>query len=104
MTKRTPRPPSDDLGPRERRALVDEYLAERNPEAVLFDGLDHALLGIASQFTNPPLAVYDYGALIEGFMADGMTHQEAHEHLSYNIEGLWAGKGTPLILEGVDRL
>jgi hypothetical protein len=31
-------------------------------------------------------------------MDDGMTEEEAHEWVSFNIEGAWVGKGTPAVM------
>ena len=92
------------MTPQDRRQAVTDALAERNPEAVLWNGLDDALVGIASQFTSPPLAVYDQERLVHLLQDQGMTWEEAHEYLAHNIAGGYLGAGTPLILEGVGDL
>ena len=76
-----------------------EALAEENPEALLFDGLEGAPTGFARQQYKPPLAVYDREKCLEILRTrDGMTHEEAEEFFSFNTEGAWVGEGTPLIL------
>lgn len=76
-----------------------EELAEENPDAVFFDGLEDAILGVARQYTKPPLVVYDREGILRILMErDGMTLNEADEFCSFNIDCLWAGEGTPLIL------
>lgn len=77
---------------------VRRFLAEVNPDAVIFDGLEDALIGVACQFTHEPLAVYNRAAIVALLVGQGMTEDDAEEYLQFNIEGLWAGVGTPLIL------
>ena len=86
-----------DEGP-DRAELIREKLAEINPEAVLYDGLEDALVGIASRHCMQPVALYDHRKILEVFMRrDGMTYEEASEMYDFNIGCLWAGDGTPLV-------
>lgn len=79
--------------------VILETLAEANPDALLFDGFEDALVGIARQQYKPPLAVYDREKCLEILRTrDGMTHEEAEEMFSFNTEGAWLGEHTPLIL------
>lgn len=74
-------------------------LAEQNPEALLFDGFEGALVGIARQQNKPPLAVYDREKCLEILCKrDGLTYEEAEECFGFNTEGAWLGPNTPLIL------
>lgn len=76
-----------------------EILKEENPEAILFDGFEDALVGVARQQYKPSLAVYDRGKCLEVLQArDGMSYEEAEEFFSFNVEGAWVGEHTPLIL------
>jgi hypothetical protein len=39
--------------------------------------------------------------MIEHFMFnDGLSYEEADEHVNFNIVGLWAGDSTPIIMRG----
>jgi len=78
--------------------VLHDFIAEHEPEAILFDGLDDALIGYAERPSQRPLAVYDYDLLVECFVARGDTIEEAVEWIDYNIVSLWAGDTTPLIL------
>jgi hypothetical protein len=51
-----------------------EELADINPEALLVDGLNEAVIGFGHQFTSAPVAIYDYydDKCIEIFMRDAM--------------------------------
>ena len=75
-------------------------LGEENPEAIMFDGLDAALVGIARRHTKKPLALYSKASIIAIFRKrDGMSSEDAEEFFEFNVRCLWAGPGTPLILE-----
>jgi len=76
----------------------EETLAEVNPEALVIPGAGSALVGYAERCSQPTLAVYDYHLLIEHFMSHGMTYEQAHEWVEFNVIGAWLGPGTPLIL------
>lgn len=93
-----------ELSARERGSIVREYLADSHPEALTFDGLDHALVGIGSQYPGPPLAVYDRGRIVAALEKQGMTYEDAVEWLDVNIADLYAGPGTPLILDPVEEM
>ena len=80
-----------------------EQIREENPEAIALAGLDEAIIGICRRFGADPLLAYNREKCIEVFMTrDGMTHEEAEEWMEFNVEGLWAGDGTPVFIE-VDR-
>lgn len=63
-----------------------------------FDGLDEAVIGLATQATSEPLLVYDYHKIIGIFMEQGMSEEEAEEFTDYNVIGLNLGDKTPLII------
>jgi hypothetical protein len=74
-----------------------ESLAEVNDEAILFDGFEDALVGIADRFGMASVALYDRNKMVEVLMQDGLTHEDAVEYLDFNVFGLWAGDHTPVI-------
>lgn len=62
---------------------------------------DKAIAGIASVWQkNQQVAtlIYDGHKLIEIFMEDGMTEEEAIEWIIHNIEGAYVGITTPIIM------
>lgn len=79
-----------------------EALRETSEEALLADGLDEALLGVAYVFGKPPVAAYDYDKCLRIFMDQGMTHEEAEEWMSFNVTGAYVGKGTPIYIRTFD--
>jgi hypothetical protein len=61
---------------------------------------DKAILGIASvwqQNQRVDTLIYDGNKLIEIFMQEGMTGEEALEWISFNIEDAYMGPSTPII-------
>lgn len=80
-------------------AEIKERLAEENSEALLADGLEGALVGIGHRCGQPALAVYDCERIIDVLVErDGMTREEAAEHMDFNIVGAWVGENTPIFL------
>lgn len=76
-----------------------EALREENPEALLADGLEDALVGFARRCGQPTLAVYDVEKAVAVLMdRDGMDYDEALECLTFNSIGAWVGPHTPLWL------
>lgn len=75
-----------------------EALVFDNPDALFFDDMDDAIVGVARQQFKPPLVVYDYDLLVKACVDRGMDHESAVEYVDFNIVNVWAGNGTPLIL------
>ena len=81
-------------------AEVLAALTEENPAALVCDGLNDAIIGIARRCGQPALLVYDRERMVKSLMRSGpMTWEEADEYLSFNVEGAWVGEGTPIILD-----
>jgi hypothetical protein len=58
-------------------------------DAVIFHGLEDCITGIDQN----GYAVYDSIKIIDKFMQDGMTDEEAIEYMEYNVVGVNAGNG-----------
>ena len=97
---------------------ITEKLAGLNPEAILFEPrelYDSAIIGLTNEpkdnWTRPSpspwVAIYDYDLLVEStiqmLVPDNEEYKEydifeaAQEWVDFNILGLWAGDGTPMI-------
>ena len=72
-------------------------------EMMKMDGLDECCLGKADRINMEPLLVYSHEKLLEYFMAEGMSHEEAVEWIGFNVAGAWVGEGTPLILHELEE-
>lgn len=76
-----------------------EDLAELNPDALLADGLEPALVGYTVNHHHPHVAVYDIEKCVEVLVSrDGMTHEGAEEFLSFNTLGAYVGENGPLFV------
>jgi len=67
----------------------------------LFDGLEDALVGYSDVWmadgARVQRAVYSGEKIIEIFMQQGMTHEEAEEWISFNVDRVYVGESTPII-------
>jgi hypothetical protein len=64
-----------------------------NDEAILWDGFDDAIIG----YDEKGRIVYDADKMCEILTQnEGMTEEDAWEHLSYNVFGGYVGEYTPL--------
>jgi hypothetical protein len=79
-------------------------LAELDPEILLADGFEEALVGYATVF-NKTVAVYDRDACIRVLIdRDKMSEEEAEEYYSFNVEGAYVGDRTPAFLTRFDDI
>lgn len=80
------------------RSEVEEALQDENPNALFADGFDDAIIGVAYQFTRPPLVAYDYVKCIKELMSQDMSEDEAEDFMSFNVLGACVGEGTPIFI------
>jgi hypothetical protein len=83
--------------------MIEDFknrLSDENPEALLADGFDEALIGIVRRFGLPAIAAYSYSKCIDVLMKrDGMSREDAVEYFEFNTIGAWVGEGTPAFIE-----
>jgi hypothetical protein len=81
-------------------AIADEIrdtLDEINPDAIIWDGFDEALIGIGERCGLGPVAIYDRETMVE-ILSEEMTVDEADEYLEFNVIGAYVGEYTPIIV------
>jgi hypothetical protein len=78
---------------------LKEYASEVNPEAIFFDGLDDAIIGIANQHGSETVVAYSESKIM-GILMDQnkWDMEEAQEWYDYNIACLGVTNGTPVIV------
>lgn len=76
-----------------------EELVELNPDALLADDLEPALVGYTLNHHHAHVAVYDYDKCIQVLRSQGLDEEEADEYLSYNTLGAWVGENGPLFVK-----
>jgi hypothetical protein len=81
-----------------------ELISQVDESALFIDGQDDAIVGIGERCGQPTMVVYDRNLLHAGFVAQGMTEEEASEWIDYNIAGAWIGPNTPLLLTKLEDM
>ena len=77
-----------------------EEIEEINPDALLCDGFDEAIIGLAERINLGPIVAYDVDKMLKIMVErDGMTYEEAMEYFDYNILGAWMGENTPVYIQ-----
>lgn len=70
---------------------------------VKFDDLDCAILGTGQQHGSRTVLVYSASLILAALMEDhSWEMEEAQEWFGFNIECLYAGPGTPIIVHDLD--
>jgi hypothetical protein len=76
-----------------------EEIEQINPEALLCDGFDEAIIGMAERINLSHVVAYDVDKMLEIMIErDGMTYEEVMEYFDYNILGAWMGEYTPVYI------
>lgn len=78
--------------------MMERLREEYDEETLTADGLEAALIGVVEGACRSPVACYDYDKCVEIFMAQGMSEEDAHEWMSFNVLGAYVGEYTPLFL------
>ena len=100
--------------------MTREEVAEINPDALMCDGFDEAIIGMAERINLGPVVAYSTEKIIEIIMRDSvlfftlmeeetkeleegesietLKYQMAYEHFEYNIKGAWMGEFTPVFI------
>ena len=82
----------------EQKITIDEII-DINPEAMLADGFDEAILGMCVQFGSEPVVAYDFNKCVEIIMErDGMEREEAIDFMNFNVVGAYVGLSTPVFI------
>jgi hypothetical protein len=85
----------DEMNPEEIKA----YLEDANPDALLADGLDAALIGVVRKPCQGEVALYHEARCIEIFMEDlDLDYTGAVEYFEFNVVGAYVGVNTPVFL------
>ena len=83
----------------EKTKLTVEEISELNPEAMMADGFDDAILGMCIQFGQEPVVAYNYNKCVEILKnRDGMDDSEAIEYMEYNVVGAYMGVNSPVFI------
>lgn len=78
--------------------MLRDWITNFNEEALLADGFEDAILGVAERCSQAPVVVYDASRCIEILIERGMNHEEALDYFHHNTLGAWVGPNTPMFL------
>ena len=79
--------------------MTVEEIQEINQEALICDGFDEAIIGMAERINLGPVVAYSVEKILDILInRDGMTYEEAIEYYDYNIVGAWMGELTPVFI------
>ena len=76
---------------------MSEVIDVKDPVLVMEEFSD-AFMGYIWRAGKTPFAVYDNDKIVEILMERGLSHEEAIEHIDFNVNGGWVGEGTPGLL------
>jgi hypothetical protein len=97
--------------------MLREEIAEINPEALLLDGFDEAIIGLGERINLGPVVAYDVDKIIEILakdmevdiddLTDGSSVEDvqismAFDYFYYNIQGAWMGDFTPIFISKLE--
>lgn len=79
--------------------MTREQISEINPDALMCDGFDDAVIGMAERPNLGPVVAYSVSKILDIMIErDGMTYEEALEFYEFNISGAWMGDYTPIYI------
>jgi len=79
---------------------VSDLIAQINPEAVVVDGMEIALIGLAYRSGISPVACYDKTECAKIVMKEHtISYKDAIEWLEENIFSVYAGIYTPIFIK-----
>jgi hypothetical protein len=74
-------------------------LSDLNPDAILFENMDAALIGLGYIGQADPVAVYSRARIYSKLMTDGLSQQDADEYFFGKFVAVQAGALTPVIID-----
>lgn len=78
---------------------VIDQLSDLNPDAVFFDNMAAALIGVGYVGHNEPVAVYSRVKLFALLAADGLSEEDAEEYYVGRFIANVGGPNAPVILD-----
>lgn len=99
---------------------VSEWIAEFNPEALLADGFEDAIIGVCERIGISTVVAYDKDRCIEILMEEFAQVEEfaqdinedddedlyttALEYFEFNVAGSYVGENTPVFITRLDSV
>lgn len=74
-------------------------LSDLNPDAVLFNNMHSAIVGVGYVGGGDAVAVYSKAKIYEKLLADGFSAEDANEYYACKFFTLRAAEHTPVIID-----
>ncbi len=79
--------------------LTSGYKRMSDPEYLIANGFNDAIIGIGWRINLDDVVCYDYDKCVEILMKqENMEWEEAIEWMDYNVCGSWMGDKTPIFI------
>lgn len=83
---------------------VLDQLSDLNPDAVLFENMNSALVGVGYISDADPVAVYSKARIYSKLLGDGLSDEDAEEYYRGKFVAVRAGNQTPVILDDLPEV
>lgn len=74
-------------------------LGDLNPDAVLLENMESAIIGLGYIGQADPVAVYSRAQIYSKLLADGLSQEDADEYYFGKFVSAQSGEFTPVILD-----
>lgn len=74
-------------------------IKDLNPDAIFYDNMDSALIGVGYIGHQDPVAVYSRAKIYDKLLADGLSQEDADEYVASKFVGQWVEFCTPVIVD-----
>jgi hypothetical protein len=81
----------------EKMTLQEIYDKFPEDKFLIYDGLEDAIIGVDD--SSPKRLIMSHAKTLDILMNDGLTYEEAVEHIDFNVRGGYVGLKTPLWLD-----
>lgn len=83
-------------------SAIQQHIHELDPELLVADGLDSAIVGIAERCGMPSVVAYDVDKCIAALIVEqGMDEEEAREYFEFNCASAFVGDRTPIFIRSI---
>jgi hypothetical protein len=83
---------------------VLNLLSDLNPEAVLLENMNLALIGVGYIADADPVAVYSKALIYNKLLSDGLSPEDADDYYTGKFVSVRAGDHTPVILDDTQEV
>ena len=72
-----------------------DFIKQNHPDSIIAEGFDAAIVGYDA---GSGIVIYNYDLCVDILIESGLSLDEAHEHMEYNVVGSKYGDLTPIFM------